>query len=71
MCVKGGGVLKLQHMISDPKYVVLLRSMPTDTPITSARAVIGSSKKGELINIGNSVEFCSGSNEVLLMNLMC
>jgi len=53
VCVKGGGALELQHMISDPKYVVLLMSLPTDTPITSARAVIGSSKKRELINIGN------------------
>ena len=65
--VKGAGVMEVHQMIRDPKYTLLLMSLSTNTLINPARAVIGRSKKRELIHLGNSVEYSASPIEVIFI----
>ena len=64
--IRGIGMSEIKQMIKDPKYTLLLMSLPKDTVIIPAKAVIGHHQKRELIHVGKSVKFSTGSYEVCL-----
>ena len=56
--------MKLHEMRQYSQYTLLFMTLPPDTHIIPAKAVIGNSEMRELINIGSSIEFASSPNEV-------
>ena len=67
--VRGIGKLTVQQ---DNNYTLLLMSLPTSTRISQAKSVIGSlSLNHELVNVGDSVQFTAGQNEVLAYKILC
>ena len=61
--VKGMGNLTINEMKQHPTFTLLLMSLSADTPLHSASSVMGF-KNRELVNVGSSVEFCTGPGEV-------
>ena len=64
--VRGVGELMVKDMKQDKNYTLLLMSLPLSTRISQAGSVIGSLNH-DLINVGDSAQFCTGQNEVLLL----
>ena len=70
--VRGIGKLTVHQMQQDNNYTLLLMSLPTSTRISQAKSVIGSlSLNHELVNVGDSVQFTAGQNEVLAYKILC
>ena len=70
--VRGIGKLTVHQMQQDNNYTLLLMSLPTSTCISQAKSVIGSlSLNHELVNVGDSVQFTAGQNEVLAYKILC
>lgn len=63
VAVRGVGKLNVREMQQDSTYTLLLLSIPTSTLIYPASSVFGS-LRGELVTVGNSVQFSTGPNEV-------
>ena len=61
--VRSVGTLTVQQMLQDHTFTLLLMSLSGNTPVYPATAVIGSRSR-ELVNVGNSVEFCTCPGEV-------
>ena len=63
IAVRGAGKLTVQQLKQDKNCTWLLMSLPLSTCIYQAESVIGS-LNCELINVGDSVQFITGENEV-------
>ena len=63
----GKGVVTVQELLDSQDVTLLLTSLPSTTLVHSAAAVIGLSNSSQLINVGNSVEFCVVPDEVKLL----
>lgn len=62
--VRGTGLVTIKQLMEDPLKTLLLTSITINAVVYSAAAVIGSSKAGQLIHVGNSVKFSACPGEV-------
>ena len=68
--VRGMGTLTVQQMLHDCTFTLLLMSLSGSTPVYQATSVIGS-KRCDLVNVGDSVEFFTAPGEVVIMFMVC
>ena len=54
----------IRQLINDPQKTILLSSIPVDTPVKSASAVVGNTGSSQLIHVGDSVKFSASLREV-------
>ena len=70
IAVRGVGSLSVHQMQQNTTYTLLLMSLPTSSLVYPASSVIASLSR-ELVNVGNSVQFSTGPNEVRPCLYMC
>ena len=63
IAVKGQNSATVHQLINDPQKTMLLSSIPVDTLIISAAAVIGRDGSNQLIHVGDSVKFSANPTE--------
>ena len=59
--------MTIKQLMEDPQKTLLLTSTTINTVVYSAAAVIGSSKAGQLIHVGNSIKFSAAPGEVSII----
>ena len=64
IAVRGVGSLSVHQMQQNTTYTLLLMSLPTSSLVYPASSVIASLRR-ELVNVGNSVQFSTGPDEVI------
>ena len=62
--VEGAGTIPLSRLLCDSGSTVLLLSLPTDTTVSSAGAVVGYCSDQLLIDVGSYIQFSTGPSEV-------
>ena len=70
IAVRGVGSLSVHQMQQNTTYTLLLMSLPTSSLVYPASSVIASLSR-ELVNVGNSVQFSTGPDEVRPCLYMC
>lgn len=68
--VKGQDSATIHQLINDPHKTILLSSIPVDTSVTSASAVVGRNGSSQLIHVGDSVKFYAHPTEVLYKKVL-
>lgn len=68
--VRGVGTLTVRQILHDCTFTLLLMSLSGSTPVYQATSVIGS-KRCDLVNVGDSVEFFTAPGEVVIMFMLC
>lgn len=70
VAIKGQNSATIQQLIDDRQTTVLLTSIPVDTVVTSASAMVGRVGPSHLIHVGDSVKYAMRPEEVRKCNTL-